>query len=63
MIFVDTRPFWAALGNAGDARHGTAKKPGPAKPPVVMTPTMSWARPDAANWLNRAAVVATKSSA
>lgn len=36
MIFVDTS-FWAALGNAGDARHGTAKRLWASKPPVVMT--------------------------
>ncbi len=36
MIFVDTS-FWAALGNAGDARHGTAEEVVGNKPPVVMT--------------------------
>lgn len=36
MIFVDTS-FWATLGNAGDARHGTAKRLWASKPPVVMT--------------------------
>jgi len=36
MIFVDTS-FWAALGNAMDARHDTAKKLWAGKPPSVVT--------------------------
>jgi len=36
MIFVDTS-FWAALGNAADARHETAKKLWASKPRVVVT--------------------------
>lgn len=36
MIFVDTS-FWAALGNAADARHDTAKKLWSSKTPVVVT--------------------------
>jgi uncharacterized protein len=36
MIFVDTS-FWAALGNATDARHDTAKKLWASKPPAVVT--------------------------
>lgn len=36
MIFVDTS-FWAALGNATDARHDTAKQLWTNKPPVVVT--------------------------
>ncbi len=36
MIFVDTS-FWAALGNATDARHTTAKRLWASKPPVVVT--------------------------
>ncbi len=36
MIFVDTS-FWAALGNATDARHDTAKKMWTSKPRVVVT--------------------------
>ncbi len=36
MIFVDTS-FWAALGNATDARHETAKKLWISKTPVVVT--------------------------
>lgn len=36
MIFVDTS-FWAALGNATDAHHATAKRLWADKPPVVVT--------------------------
>jgi predicted nucleic acid-binding protein len=36
MIFVDTS-FWAALGNARDARHDSAKSLWASKPPVVLT--------------------------
>lgn len=36
MIFVDTS-YWAALGNATDARHETAKKLWISKTPVVVT--------------------------
>ncbi len=36
MIFVDTS-FWAALGNATDARHTAAKKLWASRPPVVVT--------------------------
>jgi uncharacterized protein len=36
VIFVDTS-FWAALGNATDARHDTAKELWASKPPSVMT--------------------------
>lgn len=36
MIFVDTS-FWAALGNATDAHHPTAKRLWAGKPPVVVT--------------------------
>lgn len=36
MIFVDTS-FWAALGNARDARHETAKALWMARPGVVVT--------------------------
>lgn len=36
MIFADTS-FWAALGNAKDARHEIAKSLWASKPPVVLT--------------------------
>ncbi|ORB90263.1 PIN domain-containing protein [Mycobacterium persicum] len=36
MIFADTS-FWAALGNAKDARHEIAKNLWASKPPVVLT--------------------------
>lgn len=36
MIFVDTS-FWAALGNATDARHMTATMLWASKPPIVVT--------------------------
>jgi predicted nucleic acid-binding protein len=36
MIFVDTS-FWAALGNATDTHHTTAKRLWASKPPAVVT--------------------------
>lgn len=36
MIFADTS-FWAALGNATDARHKDARQLWTSKPPVVVT--------------------------
>ncbi|BBZ13180.1 PIN domain-containing protein [Mycobacterium branderi] len=36
MTFVDTS-FWAALGNATDARHDIAKELWASRPPVVVT--------------------------